>query len=303
MLGATLTVAQPAAAEWQPERPIRVVIPYGAGGGIDVLGRLLLNEVEEQTGWTLVVENKTGGGGALGSLEVKNADPDGYTIGLSATAIFALDPNVPGVDVGYTPADFDFLGSIGLIEFALVAGKDAPFNNLAELAAYSKEKPVRFTATGRPLELSMELMADDFDIEYVSSPTSGSAESLQLVLGNHADVTISGGLHIPYVQSGDMKVITLLAENRHGYAPQALTLPEQGGKLPMQNYYIFNAPHGLPDDVKATLAEAIDNALNSQAVRDYLASVYMTPHNLGPDGTTANVLSESEVWKAHYAGQ
>src|SRR5690606_33070645 len=99
---------------WTPAQPIRVVIPFGAGGSTDVFGRVAINAMEQQTGWTLLVENKTGASGAIGSADVQNAAPDGYTIGIASTTVFSLDPFIPGAAVPYGPESFDYLGTLSL---------------------------------------------------------------------------------------------------------------------------------------------------------------------------------------------
>src|SRR5690606_12879710 len=136
--------------------------------------------------------------------------------------------------------------------------------------------------------------------DFVAAQTSGSGESLQLVAGRHADFTISGGVHVPYVLDGRMKVIAHFMDERGSYAPDATTVEEQGATLPLRNYFLFNAPKGLPDDAKQALAKAIDDAVNSDAVRDFAKSIYVTAKNLGPEGSTEDVMAQASVWRAHF---
>jgi tripartite-type tricarboxylate transporter receptor subunit TctC len=290
-------------AQWKPERPIRVVVPFGAGGTTDVMVRVLLKKIEEKTGWTMIVDNKVGASGAIGSTEVKNAKPDGYIIGVSATLLYALDPFVPGVNLGYKPEDFDYLGTMGLIEFGVVVPKDAPFNDLKEMADYSKKKKIRFVSQGRPLELSMELMAKQFGIEYVTATTSGSAESLQLVAGGHADLAMDGGLHVSFIKDGKLKPIAVLAEHRPSYAPNTKTIIEQGAPLPMRNYVLFIAPLNLPPNVKAALAKAIEDGMQTPEMKEHMDKIFMGVSNLGPDKAKADVLEQAATWKTYFANK
>ncbi len=139
-----------------------------------------------------------------------------------------------------------------------------------------------------------------FGLDFVTAPTSGSGESLQLVAGRHADFTISGGVHVPFVLDGRMKVIAHFMNERSSYAPDARTVEEQGAKLPLRNYFLFNAPKGLPADAKAALVKAIDDAVKSDAVREHADRIYVTAANLGPDGSTADVMEQAAVWRAHF---
>lgn len=303
LLAATAGFSGAYAQQWKPERPIKVVVPFGAGGTTDVMVRIMLRKIEEKTGWTMIVDNKVGSGGALGSLEVKNAKPDGLTIGISATLLYSMDPYVPGVNVGYKPEDFDYLGTLALIEFGVVAPKDAPFNNLKEMAEYSKKKKIRFASQGRSLELGMEQMAKHFGIEYVTATTSGSSESLTLVAGGHADLAIDGGLHTSFIKDGKVKQITIWSDRRGDYAPDVPTIIEQGAPLPVRNYVLIFAPKGLPANIKETLAKALDDGLMSPEMQSHMKSIYMHPLNLGPEKSTADVLDQAKTWSAYFAGK
>jgi tripartite-type tricarboxylate transporter receptor subunit TctC len=95
-----------------------------------------------------------------------------------------------------------------------------------------------------------------------------------------------------------MKVLAHFMDERGSYAANAKTVEEQGAALPLRNYFLFNAPKGLPADVKATLAKAIDNAVNSEAVRKYGESIFVTVRNLGPEGATKDVMEQAAVWRA-----
>src|SRR5690606_6368465 len=100
---------------------------------------------------------------------------------------------------------------------------------------------------------------------------------------------LSGGVHVPFVLDGRMKVIAHFMDERGSYAPDALTVEEQGAKLPLRNYFLLNAPKGLPEVAKSTIAKAIDDAVDSDAVRKFGDSIYVTAKNLGPEGSTEDV--------------
>lgn len=299
LLGIALAVfaAVPVSHAWDAKKPIRVVIGYGAGGSTDAIGRMTFKKIEDQKGWKFIVENKSGAQGALAAMEVKNAPADGYTIGLLSTGNFALDPYI-SKSIQYKPDDLDYIGTIGKIEYALVAAKNAPYNNLQELAAHTKKNgPVSFSSTGKILDLSMERIAEKLGIAFVSAPTSGSAQSVQLVLGGHANVTVSGGVHVPYVQSGQLKAIALMSTGKADYAPGVGNSLEQGGGFAIDNYFLLFAPKGMPADVRKALAEAIDAAVNSPEIGEYAAKTFNTRVNLGPQGATDDVSAQSRAWR------
>lgn len=304
-LGAAMValMAVPAHAEWEPGKPITIIIPFGAGGSTDIFGRLFAAEMEKQTGWTILVENRPGAGGVIGQLEVLKAEPDGYTIGLSSSTLFSMQPYMPDGSPELQPENADFLGTFSLIPYAIVAASDAPFDDLKSLAEYSQANgPAKMSSTSAQLTVGMEQLGEEMGIDFVAAQTSGSGESLQLVAGRHADFTISGGVHVPYIQDGRMKVIAHFVDDRGGYAPDAPTVEEQGGTLPLRNYFLFNAPKGMDPEVKDAIATAIDSATKSQAAEDYARSIFVTIKNLGPEGSQEHVMTEAAKWKAHFGG-
>lgn len=297
----TAVMTEQAAAQWKPTRSIRVVVPFGAGGTSDVITRAVVNQMEKQTGWQFVVENKVGAASALGMQEIMRAKPDGYTIGFSATSLVSLEPFFPGANSPYTAADFDYLATTGSIPFGLVVNKDAPYNDLKGMGEFSKTKPIRFLSTGRPLQHAMEQLKEQFGIQFVSSNTASANEAIPQIMGGHADATIDGGIFANFVKDGRVKMITILDTKRGVYAPNVPTLIEQGGKLPFSNYRMFIAPKNLPAEVKKALADALDKAINSDEVKAYHATIYNPVENLGPEGTLKDINSQIVIWKAHYA--
>jgi tripartite-type tricarboxylate transporter receptor subunit TctC len=290
-----------ASAQWKPTRPIRVVVPFGAGGTSDVITRSVVTQMEKQTGWQFTVENKVGAASALGMQEVMRAKPDGYTIGFSATSLVSLEPFFPGANSPYTAEDFEYLATTGSIPFGLVVNKDAPFNDLKGMGEYSKTKPIRFLSTGRPLQHAMEQLKEQFGIEFISSNTSSANESIPQIMGGHADATLDGGIFANFVKDGRVKMITILDTKRGTYAPDVKTIIEQGGQLPFSNYRMFIGPKGLPADVKKALADALDKAITSDEVKAYHATIYNPVENMGPEGTLKDINSQVVKWKAHYA--
>lgn len=290
-------LSSPVLAEWTPDKPVKIVVPFGAGGSTDTFGRVVASAMEQETGWTVIVENRPGAGGVIGQLEVANAEPDGYTVGLSSTSLFSIEPFMPNATGELQPDSVDFIGTLSVIPYAIVAASDAPFNNLAELVAYSKtDGPAKFSATSQQLTLALEQMAAEIGLNFVAAQTSGSGESLQLVAGRHADFTISGGVHVAYVLDGRMKVLAHMLDERADYAPDAMTVAEQGATLPLRNYFLFNVPKGMDPEIKAALAEAIDDALQTDSVKEHAKRINVKLKNLGIEGSTEDVAMQADRW-------
>jgi tripartite-type tricarboxylate transporter receptor subunit TctC len=283
---------------WEPRRPLRIIVGFAAGGTTDVIGRVAAKAIEAQRGWTVVSENKGGAGGTIAVAELKAARPDGQTIGLFSTSVFGLDPYI-AERPAYGPEDFDYLGTIGSIEYALVTNKGLPITDVASMVAYAKRRGfISLSATGRLQELVAGRMARQFGIEIISVQTRGSGESLQLVLGGHADVTISGGVHVPAVQAGDVRSIAAMTDDRHGYAPNVPTLKEQGVDLSLRNFFQYAAPRNLPAEIRASLEAAIDQAVASPDVAQAAVQAYSTRGNLGAVGSAREIEAQSRIWRA-----
>lgn len=300
---AVAAFATPVLAEWQPSDPISLVIPYGAGGSTDTFGRVFANELEQQTGWTVLVENRTGAGGVVGQTYVANSEPDGLTWGLSSMQIFTIVPYLPQASTELTADSVDFIGTLSVIPFALVTSAQSPFDDMESLAAYTKENgPARFAATTAASTLAMERMAEQFGIEVAAAQTSGSAESLQLVSGRHADLAISGGVHVAQVLDGRLKVVAHMLDDRASYAPDASTIEEQGGVLPLRDYFIFNLPKRVPEEARATIVQAIDSVIKSDAIAAHAEKIYVEPNNLSPEEATKAAQDQATYWRESLTG-
>lgn len=286
-VAAAIAVSTAAMAEWAPSGPIKLQIGFGAGGETDTLGRAIAAEMEKQTGWDVVAENKPGGGGVAMFTGISAAKPDGQTIGMGVSMPILINLVLRGDKLPFKLDSFDYLATITRAQLAIVAKKDAPFNTVAELVAHSKKmggEPVAFDAKPQELILRAINKQTDAGIRPVSSKSS--AEMIQNVLGGHVVASFAAGAHIPYLQSGDLKMLASANDGRHSYAPGIATLREQGYDLFVDPWFYIAAPAGLPADAKAALSKALNAAIASKPVSDLVANAMKNEtKNLGPDGT------------------
>ena len=275
------------AADWSPKGPIKLEIGFGAGGSTDTLGRIVAAEVEASTGWNVVVENKPGGGGVAMLSGLMNAKPDGQTIGLAVNVPILINLAKRGDTLPFKIDSFDYIGTITKAEVALVAKKDAPFDDLEGLVALAKTKKpaVAFDAVTQQMLMSAVKNQAGIDFKFVKHKSG--AEQIQSILGGHVDVGCPAGSHIKYLESGDLKMIAAFGKDRYSYAPDTKTLIESGYNFYVDPYYYLAAPKGLPADVKAALAAAFDKAINSEKVATALDNTLKAkPYNIGPEGTS-----------------
>lgn len=282
-----------ALAEWTPSGPITLWIGFGAGGETDTLGRIVAKEMSAATGWDIVVENKPGGGGMAMFTQLAAQKPDGQKIGMGVTMPVLVNLTIRPDEVPFTLDSFDYLSTVALAQLAIVAQKDAPFDDLAGLIAYAKENDgalVGFDA--KPQELLINFMNTQTDAGLRPVSMKSSAEMIQNLLGGHVIASFNAGAHIPYLESGDLKMIASANETRHTYAPDTATVKEQGFDIYVDPYFYVAGPAGLPDETKAALAAALSAAVASDAAREAITNAMHTdPSTFGPAETKAMLVN------------
>lgn len=286
--GALMLVAGLAqAADWKPSGPIRLQIGFGAGGETDTIGRVVASVMKEQTGWNVVAENKPGGGGVAMFTGIAKAPADGTVIGLGVNMPIMINLVLRGDKLPFKLDSFDYLATVTRAQLAIIAKKDAPFDDIKGLIAYSKKEggaAVAFDA--KPQELLMRGIDKKSGAGFKLVSTKSSAEMLQLVLGGQVVAAFSAGKHIPYLEKGDLKMLASANDGRHSYAPDVLSLREQGYNLFVDPYFYFAGPAGMPAETKAALAKALDAAITSDKVSEVVMNAFSTEtKNRGPEGT------------------
>ncbi|MEC7258332.1 MAG: tripartite tricarboxylate transporter substrate binding protein [Pseudomonadota bacterium] len=291
VIGAALALgmtAGAALADWAPSGPIKLWIGFGAGGETDTLGRLIGKEMSDATGWTVVVENKPGGGGIAMFTQLATVPADGQTIGMGVSMPVLVNLTVRADQVPFTLDSFDYLASVASAQLAIVARKDAPFDDLAGLLAHAASSDgalVGFDA--KPQELLLNVLNKEGGALRPVSMKS-SAELVQNLLGGHLDAAFNAGTHIPYLDSGELKMIASANAGRHSYAPDTPTVREQGYDIYVDPVFYIAAPAGLGDDVKSVLSDALLAAMNADSVRDAIQNALHTePSGDGPEATRA----------------
>lgn len=286
-LTATAISAGAAVADWAPSGPIKLWIGFGAGGETDTLGRLIAKDMSEATGWDIVVENKPGGGGIAMFTQLATVPADGQTLGMGVTMPVLVNLTVRPDQIPFDLDSFDYLNTVALAQLGIIAKADAPFDDLESFIAYSKEKGGALMAfDAKPQELLMNVINSQSDAGVKLLSTKSSAEALQQVLGGHVDAAFNAGAHIPYLDSGEVKMIASANASRHSYATDVATVPEQGYDIYVDPWFYIAAPAGLPEDAKEVLSGAISAALESDATKEAIMnSMHTEPSMAGPEET------------------
>lgn len=284
-----------------PDKPISFVVGFGAGGGTDAIGRAIAAAMEQEQGWTMVVENKPGASGGVMAAGLKVAAPDGYTIGMAGTDTVSVGP-YQNPDATYTYEDFDYLGSAMQINFGLVALADAPFDTLEEFVEYARENGrATISTSGVSQTVAVKIIAEHFDVNLISVPGKGAADALKTALGSHVDATTQGSQHVQQIKAGDMKQLASLIAERVSYAPDSMTLMESGIDLSLEAHTTFYIPKGMDAALKTCLEGAIDEAVHSDSYGELMEKFSNQALNLGPEGTLAVIEKMAAIYKVALA--
>jgi tripartite-type tricarboxylate transporter receptor subunit TctC len=284
-----------------PEKPITVMVGFGAGGGADTLARLVAKDAEKRLGQPLVIENVPGGGGVVAATKLMNSAPDGYTIGMAVTSTLTYPP-LASKNVKYRADSFDPITSVAVLQNAVVAKGDAPFSTLAEMIAAAKSgRKLSFATSSPAVTLVMEHVAAQAGIELKIVPVKGGAEAMKEILGGHIDMGWSAGVHQKYLKDNSLKVIVASARHRLATTPDVPTFRELGYAVGSDTHFLFFAPKGIPPDVFNKLVDALSAAARSDEVKrlaqekmDFPSSV-LTPAELRQEITEETATTKALI--------
>lgn len=275
MLAAPLVMATQAAhAQAWPGKPIRLVVPYAAGGPGDVIARLVARKAGEGLQQTIIVDNKSGAGGSIGVDAVLKAPPDGYTFALTAQGPLAGMPNL--TKVPYTLADIQFITTVARGPAVIVAGKNLAAKSLADLVRLAKAAPGKLNygsaGPGTTPHIGAELLKQEAGIDMTHVPYKGAAPAVTGLLGGEIDVAMVDLLVVlPHVASGALKVLAVASPSRAPQLPDVPTTKEAG--LPgvvMDTTYGVIAASGVPVAVQQKFRDALVAAVQASDVKDQL---------------------------------
>src|SRR5665213_2667623 len=282
MFGLSVLLAPMAAgAQDFPNRQIRLIVPFPAGGPNDIIARLVGQRMSEIIKQPLVIDNRGGQGGVLGTDVVAKAAPDGYTIGIVSASSIVINPTME--KVAYDPKkDLAPVTLVTTVPEMLVVATNVPANNMAELVALAKAQPGKLNfasaGVGGLPHLAGELFKLTAKIDIVHVPYRGAAPAINDLLGQQVQmVFLDLPVILPQIQAGRLKPIALGARQRAPTAPDVPTTAEVGmPDLLIENWYGMIAPGGTPGKIVAALNQAANAAMNDPSVKQKLADQGLT---------------------------
>jgi tripartite-type tricarboxylate transporter receptor subunit TctC len=297
---ATLTVS--AFAQSYPTKTIRVVVPFPAGGGTDIIAREVMNKMSTTLGWSFVIDNKPGSGGNLGVDAVAKAAPDGYTIALGQSSNLAINPSLFSKMPYDSVKDLAPISLVASSPMVLVVGADSPFKTLADVVAASKAKPgsLNFATSGNGTvaHLSGEVFQKAAGIKFTHVPYKGAAQATTDLIGGQVQLSMSSvPTLIGHIRSGKMRPIAVTSLTRVDDIPQVPTIAESGYKgFETITWFGFVAPAHTPKDIVSKLNAEINKALQSPDVKKKLSDQGADILGGSPEKFGALIKSDIAYW-------
>ena len=290
-----------ASAQNFPDHTIRLIVPFPPGGPNDIIARVVSQKMQAILKQTIVIDNRGGQGGVLGTDLVAKAKPDGYTIAIASAGALAISPSMEKVAYD-TLKDLAPVTLVAKVPEMLVVAENVPAKNMAELVALAKKQPgkLNFASSGPGSlpHLAGELFKLQAKIDIVHVPYRGAAPAVNDLLGGQVQmVFLDLPVLLPQVKAGKLRPIAVGAEKRVPSAPDVPTTTEAGlPQLQTENWYGMVAPAGTPKDVIAALNKAAVEALKDPDVVAKLSSQGAILVGDTPDEFRAFIASETAKW-------
>jgi len=287
-------------AQGYPNKPVRFIVPFPPGGGTDMAARTISAKLVEPLGQQVIVENRGGAQGSIGTAAAAKSSADGYTMLLSYVGTFAINPWLYK-DVGYEPLkDFAHVTLITTQPYVVVVNPRVPAKNLKELAAIAKTKPdlLTFASSASVGQLAGELFKLLTNTKMLHVPYKGAGPAVIDLMGGHVDLMFASPTgSVPQVKSGKLRALAVTAPTRLSALPEVPTSRELGfPDFEISGWYGIAVPANVPKDIVAKLNNLIGRALEAADVKDRLMTQGLEAKGSSPEETTALAKSELDRW-------
>ncbi|GGA75080.1 hypothetical protein GCM10011385_31390 [Nitratireductor aestuarii] len=302
----SLSMVLPAMADTYPSRPITWIVPFAAGGITDLTSRKIAEVLTEKLGQSVIVENKPGAGGFVGTKEASLAPADGYTVVYGSSGPLSISPALDPSKVTYDPVkDFDWVHGITASPQIIVASTNMPFNTIEELVDYAKENPGKINfgspGNGTAQHLGGELLKKAAGIDMVHVPYKAGATQMVDLASGVIDLSFEyASVVAPYVEEGKMKVIGTTGTARSPKFPDAKTVVEAGFPDAVNvGWTIVGVPAGTPAEIKQKLNEVLGEAMADERIVKMLeANAQGRLENVDATNGNEYVAKEIEKYRA-----
>jgi len=302
LLGVALLAGAPAQAQSYPNKPIRLIVPFPAGGATDIFARAVSQKLGEKLGTTIVVDNKPGAGGTIGSDLAAKAVPDGYTLLLSTTSTHSIAPSF-GSKLPYDAvADFTPIAHVGSAPSIMLVPNTSPARTVKEWVEYARKNPGRLnyasSGNGTVVHLGTEYFKAQAGLFLVHIPYRGTALAIPDLVSGKVDVlldSLPSGL--PHVKQGRLRALGITSLKRSPLLPDLPAISESVPGYESVTWFGVYGPKGLPADIVAKVNTGLNQALREADVKDRLAQLGIEPAGGTPQQFAAMTNADRAKWK------
>jgi tripartite-type tricarboxylate transporter receptor subunit TctC len=281
-----------------PSKPIRIVVNFAAGGGVDLIGRTVATGLQNSLGWTTVVENRPGAGGNLGADLVAKSAPDGYTLLVTNGGTLHTNPHIYKAMPLDPLRDLVPIAELARIPNLLVTRKAFPANNVPEFMAYLRANPGKVTlatqGTGTTSHMSGEMLTSMSGVSLVQVPYKGTSAVFPDLMGDRVDFFFDGGAAVPYIRNGDLKLLAVTSASRLQLFPDTPALNEAGGVpgFVFDSAHTILAPAGTPKEIITVLNREVLKVMGTPEVKRSLLTMNLEVIGNSPEDAAASIAAE-----------
>jgi len=301
-LAAALCAANVALAQSWPSKPLRMIVPFPPGGAVDILGRAISTKLSDALGQSVVVENRAGAGGAVGSEAAAKSAPDGYTFLMGSTSTISINPALVSKPTYDPERDFVPVSQVAFVPHMLVSSISVPATNLREFIAYAKANPGKLNyasaGSGTPHHIAGEMFKQLAGVDMIHVPYKGTGPAVNdLLAGQVAFMSVEILAALPHVRAGKLRALGVATPVRSEVAPEVPTVAEAG--LPgfeVTAWYGVFAPAGTPPDALKRVGAEVGKAVAAADFRERLTNLGAAPVGSTPEAFETFLKAENARW-------
>lgn len=288
------------AADW-PEHPVQWVVPYPAGGGSDVIARVVASSMEKILGQTVIVENKPGAGTIIGASFIQGAKSDGYVVGTADSGTLAFNPWLYST-LQYDPDKFTYIGGLARFPLMLAVNDDSPYKTVQDLIDAARRDPGKLTSSsagaGSPHHLALEMFIQRAGVDITHVPYKGAAPAIQDLLGGQVSASfVDSAAGLSNIKAGKLRVLAVATPQRLALLPNVPTMEEAGVKnFTAYAWQGLVGPSGIPDDIVNKLNADLQRTLTSDDVASKITGMGVEPMPMSAADFKAYAVQQRAEW-------
>jgi tripartite-type tricarboxylate transporter receptor subunit TctC len=300
LLAVALACATPVQAQEFPSRPVKLIVPYAAGGGTDIVARIVAQKLQDKWGPAVIVENRAGAGGNVGAEAVFTAAPDGYTLLFTAQGPLVVNQYL-FEKMPYEPEKFTPVSLVVVAYSALLANPKVPAQNLRELIAYAKANPNKLNYASQGIGTAAHLIAELFKsmagVQINHIPYRGGGPAVNDLVAGHVDLMFAelASAH-QYIQSGQLRPLAVSSDKRIANLPDVPVVSEVLPAFFVTSWWAIVAPPGMPPELTNKISAAVGEVMRQPDVTKRLTEMSMVSTGSSPAELSKFIAEEAELW-------